>query len=153
MNAVNCTMISIRWDMRNVAKLRPNEKRVQLSFTRPEDLKLHAWMEKRAYECRYDLATFIVVGLHEAFDHQLPIDEPTPTRPDVAPFILPEHVPTHELKSAMVDPETPAPTPPVLTDEQLARQAEAEIAQLDAIAAAAMGKRKRTGKIPLPPPV
>ena len=52
-------------------------KRVHLSFTRPEDLRLVAWMEKRAYECRYDLATFIVVGLHEAFGHQLP-DEPEP---------------------------------------------------------------------------
>lgn len=50
-----------------MAKLKPNEKRVQLSFLRPEDVALHDRLEKMAYERRYDLSTFIILALQEAF--------------------------------------------------------------------------------------
>jgi len=144
--------------MKDVAKSRFGQTghRVTLSFSRPEDIRLFAWMEKRAYECRYDLATFIVVGLHEAFDHQLPADEP-----DEVPVRRHTFIPKEQIEEFISDApqvsfemiDIAPPAKPVLSDEQLAKQAEDEIAQLDAIAASAMGKRKRTGKIPLPPPV
>ena len=37
-----------------MAKLKAGEKRVQLSFQRPDDLKLFQFMEKEAYECLSD---------------------------------------------------------------------------------------------------
>lgn len=48
-------------------KLKPNEKRVQLSFLREEDLALYERLAKMAYERRYDLNTFILLALQEAF--------------------------------------------------------------------------------------
>lgn len=50
-----------------MAKLKPNEKRVQLSFQRPEDLALYDRLEKIAYDRRYDLSTFLLLALQEAF--------------------------------------------------------------------------------------
>jgi hypothetical protein len=50
-----------------MAKLRPNEKRVQLSFQRPEDVALYERLEAMAYDRRYDLGTFIILALQEAF--------------------------------------------------------------------------------------
>ena len=50
-----------------VAKLKPNEKRVQLSFVRPEDVELFERLEKMAYDRRYDLGTFLILALQEAF--------------------------------------------------------------------------------------
>lgn len=57
-----------------VAKLKPGEKRVQLSFVRPEDVALYERLEKMAYDRRYDLSTFIILGLQEAFKQG---DEPS----------------------------------------------------------------------------
>ena len=54
-----------------MAKLKDGEKRVQLSFVRPDDLALHEYLEKQAYELRYDVQTFIVLALHDAFKHVL----------------------------------------------------------------------------------
>lgn len=50
-----------------MAKLKPNEKRVQLSFLRPEDVALFERLEAMAYDRRYDLGTFIILALQEAF--------------------------------------------------------------------------------------
>lgn len=50
-----------------MAKLREGEKRVQLSFMRPEDVALYERLERMAYERRYDLGTFILLSLQEAF--------------------------------------------------------------------------------------
>lgn len=50
-----------------MAKLKPNEKRVQLSFLRPEDVALYERLEAMAYDRRYDLGTFIILALQEAF--------------------------------------------------------------------------------------
>lgn len=50
-----------------MAKLKEGEKRVQLSFLRPEDLKLHDWMAEKAYRARLELDDFILLALQEAF--------------------------------------------------------------------------------------
>lgn len=50
-----------------MARLRQGEKRVQLSFIRPEDVALFERLEKMAYDRRYDLSVFLVIALHEAF--------------------------------------------------------------------------------------
>lgn len=53
-----------------MAKLKPNEKRVQLSFLRPEDVKLFEWMEAKAYKSRLTLPDFILLSLQEAFSER-----------------------------------------------------------------------------------
>ena len=58
-----------------MAKLKPNEKRVQLSFQRAEDVRLFEFMEKQAYEARYELSTFIIVALQKAFEGQVPEEQ------------------------------------------------------------------------------
>ena len=50
-----------------MAKLKPNEKRVQLSFVRPEDVALFERLQVMAYDRRYDLGTFVILALQEAF--------------------------------------------------------------------------------------
>jgi hypothetical protein len=50
-----------------MAKLKPNEKRVQLSFQRPEDVALYERLAAMAYDRRYDLGTFLILALTEAF--------------------------------------------------------------------------------------
>lgn len=50
-----------------MAKLKPNERRVQLSFLRPEDVALYERLEAMAYDRRYDLSTFLILALTEAF--------------------------------------------------------------------------------------
>ena len=53
-----------------MAKLKPNEKRVQLSFQRPEDVALYERLSAMAYDRRYDLPTFLLLALQEAFPLQ-----------------------------------------------------------------------------------
>ena len=50
-----------------MAKLRPGEKRVQLSFQRPEDVALYERLSAMAFDRRYDLSVFLLIALHEAF--------------------------------------------------------------------------------------
>lgn len=50
-----------------MAKLKEGEKRVQLSFLRPEDVKLFEWMSERAYKSRLQISDFILLALQEAF--------------------------------------------------------------------------------------
>jgi hypothetical protein len=50
-----------------VGKLKPNEKRVQLSFVRTEDVSLHEWMAAKAYAARLTLPDFILLSLQQAF--------------------------------------------------------------------------------------
>lgn len=50
-----------------MAKLKANEKRVQLSFQRPEDVALFERLSAMAYDRRYDLPTFLILSLQEAF--------------------------------------------------------------------------------------
>ena len=58
-----------------MAKLRPNEKRVQLSFQREDDLRLHTFMTKKAYKCRWDLPTFVLAALQDAFGAEMDNEE------------------------------------------------------------------------------
>lgn len=50
-----------------MAKLREGERRVQLSFQRPEDVALFERLTAMAFDRRYDLGTFILLSLQEAF--------------------------------------------------------------------------------------
>ena len=55
-----------------MAKLKEGEKRVQLSFVRPEDVALFERLSAMAYDRRYELSTFIVLALQEAFKQEEP---------------------------------------------------------------------------------
>lgn len=50
-----------------MAKLKPNEKRCQLSFQRPEDVAIYEWMAAKAYAARLTLPDFILLSLQQAF--------------------------------------------------------------------------------------
>lgn len=50
-----------------MARLKQGEKRVQLSFQRPEDVALFERLEKMAYARRNDISDFILIALQEAF--------------------------------------------------------------------------------------
>ena len=162
-----------------MAKLKPNEKRVQLSFQRPEDLRLWAFMEKRAYECRWELPTFILASLTEAFKDRMEEDEvdsiaaeaaqkvrertavaapEPPTMPVVPPPAKPQPV---SMERALCDMyrrlrlagyPTPAKPQPVSMERAL-NDAEAQIAALDQVAVKAMGKRVVRKGVPSPPPL
>ena len=58
-----------------MAKLRQEEKRVQLSFQREDDLRLHAFMVRKAYKCRWDLPTFMLAALQDAFGAEMDNEE------------------------------------------------------------------------------
>ena len=133
-----------------MAKLKPNEKRVQLSFQRPEDLRLFAFMEKRAYECRWELPTFILASLTEAFADKMAEAEVETLAAEAAQKV--------RERTAVAVPEPPpmpvAPPPakpqPVSMERAL-NDAEAQIAALDQVAVKAMGKRVvRKGVPPMP---
>ncbi len=135
-----------------MAKLKPNEKRVQLSFQRPEDLRLFAFMEKRAYECRWELPTFILASLTEAFKDRMEEDEVESIAAEAAQKV--------RERTAVAVPEPPpmpvAPPPakpqPVSMERAL-NDAEAQIAALDQVAVKAMGKRVVRKGVPSPPPM
>lgn len=91
-----------------MAKTRPNEKRVQLSFMRPEDLALHAWMTKQAYDRRLTLPDFILLALGEAFDGQY---EECNVAPPVAVIEIPR-IPEPEIPPPPI--EAAPPPPPVI---------------------------------------
>ena len=58
-----------------MAKLRQGEKRVQLSFQREEDLRLFAFMTKKAYKCRWEVPVFILAALQDAFGAEMDNEE------------------------------------------------------------------------------
>ncbi len=132
-----------------MAKLKPNEKRVQLSFQRPEDLRLWAFMEKRAYECRWNMDTFILASLTEAFKDRMEEDEVESIAAEAAQKVRERTaVAVHEPPPMPVAP--PAKNQPVSMERAL-NDAEAQIAALDAVAAKTMGKRVvRKGVPPMP---
>ena len=134
-----------------MAKLKPNEKRVQLSFQRPEDLRLWAFMEKRAYECRWNMDTFILASLTEAFKDRMEEDEVESIAAEAAQKV--------RERTAVAVPEPPpmpaAPPakPQPVSMERALNDAEAQIAALDAVAAKTMGKRVVRKGVPSPPPL
>ena len=149
-----------------MAKRRPGEQRAQLSFQRPEDLRLYSFLSKRAYEARYDLGTFILVSLQEAFKGQIEDEEVNALAEEAAAkvryrtnapvvFDLPESekekfVPAQREISIVEG----IPTPQPVSMERAAREAEAQIAALDNVAAKAMSKKASARKgVPSPPPM
>ena len=132
-----------------MAKLKPGEKRVQLSFQRPEDLRLWAFMEKRAYECRWNMDTFILASLTEAFKDRMEEDEVESIAAEAAQKVRERTaVAVPELPPMPVAP--PAKPQPVSMERAL-NDAEAQIAALDSIAVKTMGKRVvRKGVPPMP---
>lgn len=135
-----------------MAKLKPNEKRVQLSFQRPEDLRLFAFMEKRAYECRWELPTFILASLTEAFKDRMEEDEVDSIAAEAA-----QKVRERTAVAVPEPPPMPSAAPPAkpqpVSMERALNDAEAQIAALDAVAAKTMGKRVARKGVPSPPPL
>lgn len=142
-----------------MAKLRLGEKRVQLSFQRPEDLRLYAFMEKESYRCRWDISTFIVASLTEAFKEKMEEYEVEAIAAEAAQKVrertAPKLEPEPEPKPVVI--HNPTPEPIFVSMEDAAKQAEAQIAQLDAMASTMMAKRlsarKGVGVPPPPPPL
>jgi len=127
-----------------MAKLKPNEKRVQLSFQRPDDVALYAFLENRAYERRYDLPTFILLSLHEAFEGQIepPAEQIiTITQPEIH-F---ESILADPSKAESPTPTSPAPQPTESTDDGY-ESTKAEIAKNIALYQKKRGSKK--GVIP-----
>ena len=135
-----------------MAKLKPGEKRVQLSFQRPEDLRLFAFMEKRAYECRWELPTFILASLTEAFKDRMEEDEVESIAAEAAQKVRERTaVAVPDLPPMPVAPPPAKPQP--VSMERALNDAEAQIAALDQIAVKAMGKRVVRKGVPSPPPM
>ena len=134
-----------------MAKLRPNEKRVQLRFQRPEDLRLHEFLAKRAYEARYEIGTFIIVSLHEAFKGQIEDEEVNALAEEAAAKVRYRTAPPVDEPPVV---EPPPVKPQHVSMERAAREAEAQIAALDNVAAKAMSKKASARKgVPTPPPL
>lgn len=145
-----------------MAKLKPGEKRVQLSFQRPEDLHLFAFMEKRAYECRWNMDTFILASLTEAFKDRMEEDEVESIAAEAAqkvrertdPAMILANEAANKLLSGETKWEEPPPAKPQpVSMERALNDAEAQIAALDAVAAKTMGKRVVRKGVPSPPPL
>ena len=161
-----------------MAKRKPNEQRAQLSFQRPEDLRLFDFLAKRAYEARYDLGTFILVSLHEAFKGQIEDEEVSALAEEAIRLVQDRTKPVEVDRvdvyrvsgsgaatligsgppGGSITDITPVEPPPVkpqpVSMDQAMRQAEAQIASLDAVAATAMKKKAVRGKgAPSPPPL
>lgn len=134
-----------------MAKRRPGEQRAQLCFMRPEDLRLYNFLSKRAYEARYDLGTFILVSLHEAFKGQIDDAEVDALAEEAARKVRERTAPPAEVPAPV---EPPPVKPEKLSMEQAAKAAAEQIAQLDAIASTVMKKKTGARKgVPSPPPL
>ena len=133
-----------------MAKLKPGEKRVQLSFQRPEDVRLWVFMEKRAYECRWNMDTFILASLTEAFKDRMEEDEVESIAAEAAQKVR-ERTAVAVPESPPMPPAAPPAKPQPVSMERALNDAEAQIAALDAVAAKTMGKRvMRKGVPPMP---
>lgn len=143
-----------------MAKLREGEKRVQLCFIRPEDVRLYEFMQKEAYRCRWEIQTFILASLTEAFKEKMEEYEVEAIAAEAAQKVRERAVslPIQPLVENNGVPElAPPKVVPVVSMEDAAKQAEAQIAQLDAVASTMMAKRlsarKGVGVPPPPPPL
>ena len=137
-----------------MAKLKPNEKRVQLSFLRPDDLRLFAFMEKRAYECRWDLPTFIIASLQEAFSGQIDDAEVTALAEEAARKVRERAaIPPQEATPASQVPVPTLPVAPVsMSMDDAYEQAQREIAALNAQALRSVSPGKGAPSLPMSPP-
>ena len=148
-----------------MAKRKAGEQRAQLSFQRPEDLRLFKFLEKRAYEARYELGTFILVSLHEAFKGQIEDEEVSALAEEAIRLVQDrtkpaevDRVDVYRVSGSgaatligsgppggsitdITPVEAPPVKPPSVSMDQAMRQAEAQIASLDAIASTVMKKK------------
>lgn len=159
-----------------MAKLKPGEKRFQLSFVRPEDVRLFSWMEKQAYAARYEISTFIIVALQQAFQGQIDEEEVSALAEEAIRLVQDrtkpaevDRVDVYRVSGSgaatligsgppggsitdITPVEAPPVKPPSVSMDQAMRQAEAQIASLDAIASTVMKKRgARIKGVPTPP--
>lgn len=135
-----------------MAKLKQGEKRVQLSFQRPEDLRLFSFMEREAYRCRWELPTFILASLTEAFKDRMEEDEVESIAAEAAQKVRERTaVAVPDLPPMPVAPPPAKPQP--VSMERALNDAEAQIAALDQVAVKAMGKRVVRKGVPSPPPM
>ena len=135
-----------------MAKLKPDEKRVQLSFQRPEDLRLFAFMEREAYRCRWEMSTFILASLTEAFKDRMEEDEVESIAAEAAQKVR-ERTAVAVPEPPPMPPAAPPAKPQPVSMERALNDAEAQIAALDAVAAKTMGKRVVRKGVPSPPPL
>ena len=126
-----------------MAKLKAGEKRVQLSFLRDDDLKLYEFMVKESYRCRWELSTFILASLQEAFKDRIEEDEVSVIAAEAARKVR-ERTVTPVVEVTISTPP-PALKPAPVSMEQATRQAEAEIAALNP-----PGMKLKRGKIQPP---
>ena len=159
-----------------MAKRKAGEQRAQLSFQRPEDLRLFKFLEKRAYEARYELGTFILVSLHEAFKGQIEDEEVSALAEEAIRLVQDRTKPVEVDRVDVyrvsgsgaatligsgppggsitdITPVDPPPVkPPSVSMDVAMEQAEAQIASLDAIASTVMKKKgARIKGVPVPP--
>lgn len=132
-----------------MAKLRDGEKRIQLSFTRPEDLLLFEYIQKEAYRCRWDAPTFILASLSSLFKEKMEDYEVERLAEEAAQKVKSRMSPAAAVEPPPDDPPEPEKKPEVPSMEEAQRMAREEIAKLDAIAASMMNKKK--GKKTVPP--
>ena len=135
-----------------MAKLKPNEKRVQLSFQRPEDLRLFSFMERESYRCRWEMSTFILASLTEAFKDRMEEDEVESIAAEAAQKVR-ERTAVAVPEPPPMPPAAPPAKPQPVSMERALNDAEAQIAALDAVAAKTMGKRVVRKGVPSPPPL
>lgn len=125
-----------------MAKLKPDEKRVYLSFLRPDDLRLFAFMEKRAYECRWELSTFILASLQDAFKGQIEDDEVSAIAEEAARKVRDRQTALPE-PPAIEPPPMPKPPPVPSLAVSMDDAYEQAVKQVEALNAQPM---KRRGK-------
>jgi hypothetical protein len=144
-----------------MAKLRKGERRIQLSFLRPEDVRLYEFMCEQAYKHRWDVQSFILATLTEVFEKKVEEYEVERLAREAAEKVRQRTIEKKEEseKEELPPPPPPPPPPPrpslsKMSMEEAARDAEAQIAQLDALAAKMMaGRLSGNTGVPVPPPL
>jgi hypothetical protein len=109
-------------------------------------------MEKRAYECRWELPTFILASLTEAFKDRMEEDEVESIAAEAAQKVR-ERTAVAVPEPPPMPPAAPPAKPQPVSMERALNDAEAQIASLDAIAVKTMGKRVARKGVPSPPPL
>jgi hypothetical protein len=126
-----------------MARLKQGEKRVQLSFQRPDDLKLFSFMEREAYRCRWDLDTFILASLQEAFKDRME-DEDVSAIAEEAARKVRERTLSPEVAEVPTQQKSSPKAAPVSMEVAMS-QAEQQIASLNP-----PGRTLRKGKVVAP---
>jgi len=88
---------------------------LNLVFSRPEDLRLHEFLKKKAYEARYSISTFILLSLQQAFQGQIDEEEVNAVAQEALSKVRARTVESSQPSS--VPEPTPAPPMPTLTPE------------------------------------